>query len=228
MSAQPTIGLLSPGDMGHAVGATLRDHGLRVITNLQGRSPRTAALAARAGIIDVGDDQVLVWEADIVLSIMVPSQAYGCAERVASAVQVTGTKILFADCNAIAPRTVGAIGKLVGPVGTDFVDVGIIGGPPRKGSAGPRLYVSGPEAERFALLRGACAAHVALTREALDGRGVNRHLLGLQLLLRPEEGENARIFEDPLFARSQEWLLSTSALSAGERFRGTGCVAPCA
>ncbi len=153
MSSQPTIGILSPGDMGHAVGATLREHGLRVLTNLEGRSARTAALAAEAGIIDVADDQALVREADILLSIMVPAQAYACAERVAAAVRATQTKVLFADCNAIAPRTVQSIGELFTSIGADVVDVGIIGGPPRTGSAGPRLYVSGPAAEQFAVLK---------------------------------------------------------------------------
>ncbi len=153
MSSQPTIGLLSPGDMGHAVGATLREHGLRVLTNLQGRSARTAALAAQAGIIDVADDLTLVREVDILLSIMVPAQAYECAGRVAAAVQTTKANVLFADCNAIAPRTVQSIGELITSSGAEMADVGIIGGPPRAGSAGPRLYVSGPAAERFAILQ---------------------------------------------------------------------------
>ncbi len=46
MQAQPTVGILSPGDMGHAIGAVLRQHGLRVLTSLQGRSTRTVVLAA--------------------------------------------------------------------------------------------------------------------------------------------------------------------------------------
>lgn len=36
-----TVGLLSPGDMGHAVGRMLVEHGLRVLTCLEGRSART-------------------------------------------------------------------------------------------------------------------------------------------------------------------------------------------
>ncbi len=57
MSPQPTVGIISPGDMGHAIGAVLRQHGLRVLTNLQGRSARTVALAAQAGMTDVDDDE---------------------------------------------------------------------------------------------------------------------------------------------------------------------------
>jgi hypothetical protein len=33
---KPTIAIMSPGDMGHAVGATLREGGLRVISELDG------------------------------------------------------------------------------------------------------------------------------------------------------------------------------------------------
>ncbi|KIK62459.1 hypothetical protein GYMLUDRAFT_41909 [Collybiopsis luxurians FD-317 M1] len=70
------------------------------------------------------------------------------------------------------------------------------------------------------LLRRAIQKHTSLTREAATGRGIDRHLLGLQNMLRP--GERCEIFDDPLFAKSQEWRLSTSGLSAGHHFRGTG------
>lgn len=153
MRNRPTIGILSPGDMGHAVGATLARHGLRVLTNLQDRSARTAALAAQAGIINVGDDQTLVREVDMLLSILVPSQAYACAERIASAIRATGSNVLYADCNAIAPSTVQSLADLITAAGAEIVDVGIIGSPPRPDSDGPRLYVSGSAAEQFALLK---------------------------------------------------------------------------
>jgi hypothetical protein len=54
------------------------------------------------------------------------------------------------------------------------------------------------------------------------GRGFDRHLLGMRLLLRPLSGENAALFEDDLFDRSAQWKLSTSGLSAGLLFKGTG------
>jgi len=54
------------------------------------------------------------------------------------------------------------------------------------------------------------------------GRGFDRHLLGLRLLLRPLNGENAALFGDDLFDRSAQWKLSTSGLSAGLLFKGTG------
>ncbi|EIW57547.1 acyltransferase ChoActase/COT/CPT [Trametes versicolor FP-101664 SS1] len=75
---------------------------------------------------------------------------------------------------------------------------------------------------RFVLLQRALQTHSQLTREAATGRGIDRHLLGLRLMLRADAGEHHALFEDELFARSQEWKLSTSGLSAGYQFRGTG------
>ena len=50
-----TVAILSPGDMGHAVGRLLKEHELRVITCLTGRSERTKGLAEIAGIEDIED-----------------------------------------------------------------------------------------------------------------------------------------------------------------------------
>ena len=64
--------------------------------------------------------------------------------------------------------------------------------------------------------------HVSLSRSAATGKGIDRHLLGLRLVMK--DSESCHLFEDELFSRSQEWKLSTSGLSSGERFRGTGFV----
>lgn len=152
MSLQ-TVGILSPGDMGHAIGAVLRQHQVRVITNLQGRSARTGALARAVGFSDVSDDETLVREADVLLSVLPPDRAYALAERVAVAVHATGASLLFVECNAIAPRTVLAIERLLTGAGVGFLDGGIIGGPPQPGKPGPRLYISGPQAAKIAELR---------------------------------------------------------------------------
>ncbi|OBZ72572.1 Choline O-acetyltransferase [Grifola frondosa] len=73
-----------------------------------------------------------------------------------------------------------------------------------------------------ALLRRAIQTHSNLTRDAATGRGIDRHLLGLQEMFLRDAGERHALFEDELFARSQIWKLSTSGLSAGHQFRGTG------
>jgi 3-hydroxyisobutyrate dehydrogenase-like beta-hydroxyacid dehydrogenase len=146
-----TAGILSPGDMGHAVGQMLGSHGLRVITCLQGRSDRTRSLAERAHIEDVPSYQALVREADLVLSILVPAQAKAAAHLVAQAISETGSEIVYADCNAISPQTTREIGEMITQAGGRFVDASIIGGPPRsKGTT--RFYCSGPQTEAFEAL----------------------------------------------------------------------------
>ncbi|HLH67934.1 MAG TPA: DUF1932 domain-containing protein [Candidatus Dormibacteraeota bacterium] len=144
-----TVGILSPGDMGHSIGALLRQGGLRVVTCLAGRSPRTRALAAEAGIEDLPDLEILVSESDVVLSIVAPAAAEELAGRLAAALRATGASPLVADCNAVAPQTVRRLGGRISAAGGRFVDVGIIGNPPRPGMAGPRFYASGAEAHRL-------------------------------------------------------------------------------
>jgi 3-hydroxyisobutyrate dehydrogenase-like beta-hydroxyacid dehydrogenase len=150
---KPTIAIMSPGDMGHAVGATLRERGLRVISELEGRSERTRALAARAGIEAVADDAALVRAADVLLAIVVPAEAQALAERIARAVRGTGATPLYVECNAIAPQTVRRIAEIVEAAGARFIDAGIIGPPPKPGALSTRFYASGRDAAAFARLR---------------------------------------------------------------------------
>jgi 3-hydroxyisobutyrate dehydrogenase-like beta-hydroxyacid dehydrogenase len=151
----PTVAILAPGDMGHDVGRVLHEHGVRVVTALAGRSARTAALAAKAGIADLGDDRALVEASDMLLSILPPDRAVALAERIAAAVRATGKTLLYVDCNAVAPATARRIGEIVTAAGARFVDAGIIGAPPRPGAEHPRFYASGADAAAFARL----AAH---------------------------------------------------------------------
>jgi 3-hydroxyisobutyrate dehydrogenase-like beta-hydroxyacid dehydrogenase len=147
-----TVAVLTPGDMGHSVGNVLRHGGLRVITCLQGRSARTASLAAEAGIENVADYETLVREAEIILSILAPSAAGEVAMRVADAVRATSTHPVFVECNAIAPQTVRGLAAALASAGARFVDAGIIGGPPQPGSRGTRFYASGEYASEFSQL----------------------------------------------------------------------------
>jgi len=143
-----TVAILSPGDMGHAVGLVLGSHGLRVITCLQGRSQRTRGLASRAHIEDVSTFQALVSEADVILSILVPAQAMQAAKVIAGALLDMKAKSLYVECNAIAPQTTCEIGDMIHGAGGRFVDVGIIGAPPGKGGE-TCFYASGPEVSSF-------------------------------------------------------------------------------
>ncbi len=159
-----TIAVMSPGDMGHAVGRTLREQGFRVITALDGRSARSRELAARGGLEDAGTLDALIAQADLVLSIMPPGAAPDFASAAADAMGATGATPVFADCNAVAPATSQKIGGIIGAAGAAFVDGGIIGAAPGKATP-PRLYVSGPDAERLLPLGGPELSVVSLGPE---------------------------------------------------------------
>ncbi|CAN5871158.1 NAD(P)-dependent oxidoreductase [soil metagenome] len=160
-----TVGILSPGDMGQAVGQVLRNHGLRVIASLSARSERTKKLAAQAGIEDVGELSNLVREADIILSILVPAEARSAAQLVAQAIGEAGIDLLYVDCNAIAPQTVRQIETIITASGGRFVDASIIGPPPRKPGA-TRFYASGPNLADFTALTAFGLEIIPLGRES--------------------------------------------------------------
>jgi hypothetical protein len=132
-----TVAVLSPGDMGHAIGRTLRDAGRRVITSLRGRSERTVALARAAGLEDVPDDETLVREADVLLAVLVPARAADLAERIAGALRATGASLVYADLNAIAPQTVRAIGETLEATGARSSTGGSSVARPGRGAPGP-------------------------------------------------------------------------------------------
>ncbi|CAI7623199.1 unnamed protein product [Penicillium pancosmium] len=77
-----------------------------------------------------------------------------------------------------------------------------------------------PREEVVKLFRAALAQHTKYTMDASDGRGVDRHLFGLKKLLQPGEKLPA-LYEDPAFAYSGSWYISSSQLSS-EYFNGYG------
>ena len=139
------VGLISPGDMGHTVAVVMKEHGLEVLTCLKDRSARTRGLAQTAGVRDLDSYEELVREVDLILSILVPSEAESAAATVFRALQKSGARILYVDCNAVAPSTACRMDRLIRETGSRFVDGGIIGPPPRK-SGTTRFYLSGPDA----------------------------------------------------------------------------------
>jgi len=149
-----TVGLLSPGDMGEGVGASIKGQGFDVITVLAGRSDETRMRAQRGGFRDVPDLEALVSEADLVISIMPPERAEAIAADVTAAMKATGKTPPFADMNAIAPTTAQRIAAGIVDAGADYIDGGIIGWPPLKSEALTKLYVSGPQAGLMDVLDG--------------------------------------------------------------------------
>jgi L-threonate 2-dehydrogenase len=147
---KPTVAIIAQGSMGAAVAARLTEHGVRVLTSLEGRSAASAKRAAAAGMIPVSETEIAA--ADFVLSIVPPGEAQPLAERLKPALQAANRKPVYVDCNAVSPETVKDIAATIAETDSPFADGGIIGGPPRSGYNGPSIYVSGPDSGRVEAL----------------------------------------------------------------------------
>ena len=167
-----TVAILSPGEMGAAVGGAFHDNGFDVITTLEGRSGPTRERAEAAGFRDAGTLDAVLAQADIVLSIMPPEFAPATAETVAEAMRRTRHAPPYADCNAISPDTARRIAAVIAAAGAKFIDGGIVGSPPNRSDQPTRFFVAGPDA---ALM------------DAFNGKGVDIRQCG------PEIGRGSAI-----------------------------------
>jgi 3-hydroxyisobutyrate dehydrogenase-like beta-hydroxyacid dehydrogenase len=146
-TARRTVGLLHPGEMGSAVGATLVAGGARVLWASEGRSPATRARAAELGLEDAGTIGGVARSSEVIVSVAPPHGAVDVARAVAA----LGFQGVYVDANAVAPGTGREIGAIVEKAGARFVDGGIIGPANRKPGAA-RIYLSGPGAADVASL----------------------------------------------------------------------------
>jgi 3-hydroxyisobutyrate dehydrogenase-like beta-hydroxyacid dehydrogenase len=131
-----TVGIVSAGAMGSAVGGALLRGGARVVTTVAGRSERTRRLALEAGLELLPARGDVVEAAEVLLSIVPPDQAEAVAGELADA-------RLLADLNAVSPATARRISAEVD---------GSISGPPPRTSGTTRIYLSGPRAGEVAAL----------------------------------------------------------------------------
>lgn len=160
--SKPVIAVIAQGAMGAGVGGRLAERGAVVLTSLQGRSAASAERAAKMGMRDAPDDEIA--QADIILSIVPPSEALALAQRLAPALARSAKKPLYIDCNAISSELAKSIAAVIAPTGAPFADGGIIGGPPRAGYDGPSVFVAAAPAGSLAPL-----AQCGLSVKALDG-----------------------------------------------------------
>jgi 3-hydroxyisobutyrate dehydrogenase-like beta-hydroxyacid dehydrogenase len=146
------VAVVAQGMMGAGVGRRLNESGAEVRTLLSGRSAASRKRAEAAGMRPAADAPALLGGADFFLSILPPGEAEALARQLAPALASLGAKPVYVDCNAVSPKTAARVGEIVAPTGADFVDAGIIGGPPRPGYS-PTIYASGPRARQTAVLR---------------------------------------------------------------------------
>lgn len=144
-----TVGIVSPGAMGSALGRAWAAGGARVVTTLLGRSPRTEALAQGLELRD--DLDAVVGVSDLVVSICPPAAAAEVLDGILASAARMSTSPVLLEANAISPALVEELSARAGAAGLSLVDGAISGGPP-----GPRDTAScrlpGPRADDIATL----------------------------------------------------------------------------
>jgi len=147
------IAILSIGEMGFHWARLLKQHHVDVLTAVEGRSEVTRKRAENAGA-RIPPMTQLAAEADLIVSIVVPSAAEKIAAEVAGALKQARRKdALYLDANAISPMTAEAAGRAIAAADGAFVDGCIIGSAAKLARAA--VYVSGPRAEELLALKDA-------------------------------------------------------------------------
>src|SRR5258708_20011805 len=123
---QSTIGILYRGEMGSSFGKLLCEVGFRVVTTVEGRSPRTHRLCHEAGLSVVDSLSGVLALSDVVISLVSPGAALSVARDVAAHMEGSSRSLLYIDANSISPMTVAQISEVLCQVPVDFVDASII------------------------------------------------------------------------------------------------------
>ena len=136
-----TIGIVSPGAMGSALGRAWAAGGARVVATVEGRSERTRGLAHGLELVPTLSEVVAV--ADVVVTVCPPTAAAAALDDVVAA--AGGRRPVLADLNAVSPDTMADLQQRATAGGFDLVDGSISGGPPSPGGS-TMLYLSGGRA----------------------------------------------------------------------------------
>jgi 3-hydroxyisobutyrate dehydrogenase-like beta-hydroxyacid dehydrogenase len=136
-----TIGVVSPGAMGSALGRAWTAGGARVVATVEDRSERTRGLAEGLELLPTLAD--VVRAADVVVSVCPPDAASSVLDDVIAA--AGDHRPVLADLNAVSPETMAALERQAEKAGFTVVDGSISGGPPTPGGD-TMVYLSGIEA----------------------------------------------------------------------------------
>lgn len=217
--------------MGGGVASCLAANGHRLHWVASGRSADTRRRAESAGAVaheslERGlEALVAAGGSAIVLSICPPDNALEIAAAVAIAAAATGRpeRIVFVDCNAVAPVTMRAAAAVVAKATAgqvDVVDGGIVGPPPRPVEPGrpasTRLFLAGTRAtEVAALFEGSSLGTVVLEDADLGSASALKMVYAAwtkgsaALMLEVAAAAGAHGVQDALFA---EWGVSKPSL----------------
>ncbi|MGC1271636.1 MAG: DUF1932 domain-containing protein [Croceibacterium sp.] len=150
------VAIIGAGAMGAGIGGRITRGGGSVLTMLDGRSEASRQRAEAAGMI--ATDVAALAQCDLILSIVPPAQSAAVVEQLMPLL-ADNPEIPFCDANALAPASKRILAQQVEATGGRFTDGSIIGHPPGTDGPGPRLYVSGGDAQAFTAL-GQCGIDV--------------------------------------------------------------------
>lgn len=219
-----TVAIVAQGAMGAGTAQRLTSNGVDVVTWLEGRSSASRARAEKAGMRGV--DLAGIAAADIILSIVPPSDALALAEQLAPTLKASKTKPLYADMNAVSSAKVEQVAAVIGPTGCTFSDGGIIGPPPRPDTNNTVYFFSAIPADRVAglakgglpvkMVDGPIGAASALKMSyAAIGKGLTA-LATASILMADKYGAKEALLEE--LQRSQPNLLKTVSWSVPDMF----------
>ncbi|WP_072389236.1 NAD(P)-dependent oxidoreductase [Hyphomicrobium sp. CS1BSMeth3] len=219
-----TVAIIAQGAMGAGTAARLTSNGVDVVTWLEGRSSASRARAEKAGMRGV--DLAGIAAADIILSIVPPSDALALAEQLAPTLKASKNKPLYADMNAVSSAKVEQVAAVIAPTGCTFSDGGIIGPPPRPDTRNTIYFFSAIPADRVAplakgglevkMVNGPIGAASALKMSyAAIGKGLTA-LASASILMADKYGAKEALLEE--LQRSQPNILKGVSWSVPDMF----------
>jgi 3-hydroxyisobutyrate dehydrogenase-like beta-hydroxyacid dehydrogenase len=176
MAMRLTVGLLYPGEMGTSLAKVLAERGVRVVTTVAGRSPRTQRLAREAGVEILPSLSDVVRESAIVFSLVETSAAARVAQSYSALAHTAPQGAIYVDVNSIGPELVRQIGSAISAAGVDFVDASINGLAKNLSTTGT-LFLSGPRADEIAKFFGT-AVRVRVLGDEIGRASAMKMLLG--------------------------------------------------
>jgi 3-hydroxyisobutyrate dehydrogenase-like beta-hydroxyacid dehydrogenase len=152
VGSQLAVGIVSPGEMGSALGSALRQGGARVLASVAGRSQRTVRLAEQAGLELIDDLDEVIRQSSVLLSVVPPQHARAVIEDLVARATRLQVHPLVVDLNATDPDEVAELDRLARSAQLQLVDGALSGAPPRDGAPRGQLLLSGPAASVVAEL----------------------------------------------------------------------------
>lgn len=147
MEKPERVTILYPGEMGAAVGRALSDNGMQIVSYVSERSTTTRRNAEAAGFEVRSSLEDAVAQAELVISLVPPTEALHVAGQVVEALRTArqGSPI-YLDANSISPTTMRQVAELLSQRNVRCMDGAFVGQAERLGTSS-KLLLSGPEAE---------------------------------------------------------------------------------